>query len=103
MDIETYICNKLKEIFWKFPKEIVSSTTFKELQRYHDLYFVDPGLLIYIEEDLGVYLPDDEALALNNEDAKVCEFIDAVLRHCLTAAEEVNRPQPCEIFEEYKA
>jgi hypothetical protein len=94
MDIETYICNKLKEIFWEFPKEIVPSTTFKELQQYHDPYFVDAGLLIYIEEDLGVYLPDEDALALDEKNANVGALIDAVVKHRPTVPQEVKQPQP---------
>ncbi len=53
----------------------------KELQQCHELYFVDPGLLIYIEEALGVYLPDEEVLTLDKKDANVGTLIDAVLRH----------------------
>ncbi len=88
-DIEAYICNKLKGIYWKFPKEIVPSTTFKELEQYHHPYFVDSGLLIYIEEDLGIYLPDEEALALDKKGATVGGLIDAIGRHRPTAAEKI--------------
>lgn len=84
IDIETYIRNKLKEIYWKFPKEIVPTTTFRELEQYHEPYFVNPGLLIYIEEDLGVDLPDEEALALDGRDTNVNVLIDAVVRHSPT-------------------
>ena len=99
MNIETYICNKLKEIYWKFPKAIMPSTTFSELEQYHDPYFVNPGLLIYIEEDLGVYLPDEEALALDKRAANVGALIDAVVRRCSTVAEASKCSQPSETEE----
>jgi hypothetical protein len=93
-EIEKYICEKLKEIYWKFPKKIVPSTTFKALEKHHDPYFVDPGLLIYIEEDLGIYLPDEAALALDGADANVGALIDAVFKHRPTATECVDGSQP---------
>jgi len=60
------------------------------LERYVDSYLVDPGLLIYIEEDLGVYLPDEEIQKLvKQKTVKVAALIDAILRH-MTSLREVN-------------
>ena len=87
-DIETYVKKKLKEIFGKFPEEISPNTTFKELTRYHDPYLIDPELLIYIEEDLGVYLPDENVQKLaKKKNVKVATLIDAILRHIASTVE----------------
>jgi len=59
-DIEAYVLQILKEIYWEFPDEISLHTTFEELERYADADLTDIGLLVYIEADLGVYLPDEE-------------------------------------------
>ncbi len=81
-DIETYILKKLKEIFGKFPRKISPSTTFRELGRNHDPYLIDPELFIYIEEDLGVYLPDEEIEKLARQrDVNVAALTDTIFRH----------------------
>ncbi|MBM3236516.1 hypothetical protein FJZ31_09475 [Candidatus Poribacteria bacterium] len=81
-DIETYILKKLKEIFWKFPRKISPGTTFREFGRNHDPYLIDPEFFIYIEEDLGVYLPDEEIEKLvQQRNVKVAALIDAIFRH----------------------
>ncbi len=81
-DIETYIKKKLKEIFWRFPETIEPHTTFRELTRHHDPYLIDPELLIYIEEDLGVYLPDEEVQQFaKRKHVNVADFIDLILKH----------------------
>jgi len=108
-NIETYVKKKLKEIFWKFPEEISPSTTFKELTRYHDPYLIDPELLIYIEEDLGVYLPDEEVQKLaKQKNVKVAALIDAILRHMASTVEmarfasgETSAIRICEIVAEF--
>jgi len=87
-DIETYVKKKLQEIFWKFPEEIEPHTTFRELTRYHEPYLIDPELLIYIEEDLGVYLPDEEVHKLaKQKNVKVAALIDAILMHLVSTVE----------------
>ena len=81
-DIETYILKKMKEIFGKFPGEISPSTMFRELGRNHDPYLIDPELFIYIEEDLGVYLPDEEIEKLARQrDVNVAALTDTIFRH----------------------
>ena len=88
-DVERYVIGKLKEIYWGFRREISPRTTFKELDRYIDSYLIDPGLLIYIEEDLGVYLPDEEAMELaKRKNVDVAALVDAILRHANLAAEK---------------
>ena len=80
--VETYVKKKLKEIFWKFPVPIESHTTFRELARHHDPYLIDPELLIYIEEDLGVYLSDEEVQKFaKQKNGNVAAFIDLILKH----------------------
>ena len=89
-DIERYILKKLKEIYWQFPREVSSNTTFKELERYSDSDLTDPGLLIYIEEDLGVYLPDDEVQELaKQKKVNVAALVNAILCH-LTSTDVVK-------------
>jgi hypothetical protein len=45
--------------------------------------------LIYIEEDLGVYLPDEEALKLaKRKNVDVAALVDAIFRHANLAAEK---------------
>jgi hypothetical protein len=81
-DIETYILKKLKEIFGKFPGKISPSTTFKEFGRNHDPYLIDPELFIYIEEDLGIYLPDEEIKKLARQrNVNVAALTDTIFRH----------------------
>jgi acyl carrier protein len=81
--IERYVLKKLKEIYWEYPRKIYPDTPFKELERHSDSDLTDPGLLIYLEEDLGVELPDEEALRLDAQD--VHALIDAILRHLTVA------------------
>jgi hypothetical protein len=78
-DIESYVLRKLKEIYWQFPGEISANTTFKELEHHSNPDLTDPGLLIYLEEDLGVDLPDEEALKLDEQN--VSALIDVIIRH----------------------
>ena len=77
--IEGYVFNKLKDIYWQFPKKISTSTTFKELERYSDSDLTDPGLLIYIEEDLGVTISDEEARKLDSQN--VAALINSIVKH----------------------
>jgi len=79
VQIEQYVFNKLKEIYWQFPQKISSNTTFKELEQYSDSDLTDPGLLIYIEEDLGVEISDEEALSLDSQN--VAALINSIARH----------------------
>jgi acyl carrier protein len=80
-DIEKYIYRKLNEAYSKFPEKIVSSTTFRELDRYEDADLVAPELLMDIEEDLGIFLPDEAVDALDDEDVSVGALINTVIRH----------------------
>jgi len=77
--IERYVFNKLKEIYWQFPHKISASTTFKELEQYSDSDLTDPGLLIYVEEDLGVEISDEEALKFDSQN--VAALIKSIARH----------------------
>jgi len=86
-DIEGYVLRKLKEIYWEFPGEISPSTSFKELERHSDSDLTDPGLLIYLEEDLGVVLEDEEAQPLDKQD--VAALIDAIIRHVVLQGKSV--------------
>ena len=89
-DIEGYVIGQLKEIYWGFPGELSLRTTFKELDRYVDSSLIDPGLLIYIEEDLGVYLPDEEVQELaKQKNVNVAALVNAILRH-LTSTDVVK-------------
>ncbi|MBI1922929.1 hypothetical protein HYR99_01630 [Candidatus Poribacteria bacterium] len=89
-DIEEYVLKILKEIYWEFPREISPCTTFKELERHADPDLTDPGLLIYIEEDLGVYLPDEEVQKLDEQkDVDVAALIDAIIR-CMALTKAVH-------------
>ena len=85
-DIEKYVLRILKEIYWEFPKEIFPNTTFKELERHADPDLTDPGLLIYIEEDLGVYLPDEEVDGFIKQD--VAALIDAIITYLPSTLDE---------------
>ena len=86
-DIEGYVLGKLKEIYWEFPEEISPITSFKELERHSDSDLTDPGLLIYLEEDLGVVLEDEEAQPLDKQD--VAALIDAIIRHVVLQGKSV--------------
>ena len=89
-DIERYILKKLKEIYWQFPGEVSSNTTFKELERYSDSDLTDPGLLIYLEEDLGVELSDEEVQKLDEQqDVDIAALIDAIIRHVALTKVEI--------------
>ena len=88
-DIERYTIKKLNEIYSGFPRKISPRTTFKELNRYIDPYLIDPRLLIYIEEDLGLDLSDfseEEAKKIDKQD--VAALVDAIFRHANLAAEK---------------
>ncbi len=78
-DVEEYVFRKLKEIYWEFPREIAPQTTFEELERHADPDLTDIGLLVYIEEDLGVYLPDEEVNKFATQNVNA--LIDAIIRH----------------------
>ncbi|MBM3241870.1 hypothetical protein FJZ31_36835 [Candidatus Poribacteria bacterium] len=89
-DIERYILKKLKEIYWQFPREVSSNTTFKELERYSASDLTDPGLLIYLEEELGVELSDEEVQKLDEQqDIDIAAFIDAIIRHVALTKVEI--------------
>jgi len=78
-DIERYVLRKLQEIYWEFPWKISPNTTFEALDRHADPDLTDPGLLMDIEEDLGVYLPDEAVDGFVNQD--VAALIDAIIRY----------------------
>ena len=81
-DIERYVLRRLREIFWKFPGEISLGTTFRELERYHDLDLLDQGLLFDLEEDLGVELSDEEVQQLDAQGrSDVAGLVDVIARH----------------------
>jgi hypothetical protein len=78
-NIESYILKTLEDIYWEFPGKIYPNTTFQELERHADADLTDIGLLVYIEEDLGVELPDavvDDFVAHD-----VAALIDAVVKY----------------------
>ena len=89
-DIEEYIYSKLKETYWKFRGKIVPSTTFRELERHDDPELIGPDLLMDIEEDLGVYLPDEAVEALDDKDICVGTLINTVAKYSPTAAGETT-------------
>jgi hypothetical protein len=87
-DIERYIIQKLNEIYQGYTRRISPHTIFKELNRYIDSYLIDPGLLIDIEEDLGIDLSNlSEAEALKIDKQDVTALVDAILR-CATLTVE---------------
>lgn len=78
-DIERYVLRILKEIYWEFPGEISPRTTFRELDRHADPDLTDPGLLMYLEGDLGVDLPDEEVDKFIEQD--IAALINAIIRY----------------------
>jgi hypothetical protein len=83
-DIEKYIYRRLKETYWKFPGPIVPSTTFRELERHDDPDLIAPELLMDIEEDLGIYLPDEVVETLDDNDVCVGVLINTVAKYVPT-------------------
>ena len=89
-DIETYIYSQLKETYWKFPGKIMPSTTFRELERHDDPDLIGPDLLMDIEEDLGIYLPDEAVEMLDDKNICVGTLIHTVIKYSPTAAGETT-------------
>lgn len=73
-DLETYILNKLNDVFSQFPDTITSTTTFHELNRKTDIDSIDIAFVADIEDDLGVDISEQKAEQMDAGD--VAGFID---------------------------